>query len=100
MFVASIEIVRKLMAVSYTRATPQNFQFSIKVPETITHLKRLDVNKDAITAFEEYLDKIWPLRTTKKLGAILFQLPPSFAVNDFKNILDNKTAVFTMCCFH
>jgi uncharacterized protein YecE (DUF72 family) len=27
-----------------------------------------------------------PLRSTNKLGAILFQLPPSFTVNDFKNI--------------
>jgi uncharacterized protein YecE (DUF72 family) len=36
--------------------------------------------------FEEFLDKISPLRTAKKLGAILFQLPPSFTVNDFKNI--------------
>src|SRR5215469_14735801 len=31
-----------------TRATPEKFQFSIKVPETITHVKRLDVNKGAI----------------------------------------------------
>jgi uncharacterized protein YecE (DUF72 family) len=36
--------------------------------------------------FEQFLDKISPLRTTKKLGAILFQLPPSFTVNDFKSI--------------
>ena len=68
------------------RATPEKFQFSIKVPETITHFKRLDVNKGAITYFEEFPDKISPLRSTKKLGAILFQLPPSFTVNDFENI--------------
>ena len=55
--------------------------FSIKVPETISHVKRLDVNKGAITYFEEFLDKISPLTSTKKLGAILFQLPPSFTVN-------------------
>ena len=72
--------------IGMSRATPEKFQFSIKVPETITHVKRLDVNKGAITYFEEFLDKISPLRTAKKLGAILFQLPPSFTVNDFKNI--------------
>jgi uncharacterized protein YecE (DUF72 family) len=72
--------------IGMVRATPDNFQFSIKVPETITHVKRLDVKKGAITFFEEFLDKISPLRTTKKLGAILFQLPPSFTVNDFKDI--------------
>jgi uncharacterized protein YecE (DUF72 family) len=72
--------------IGMVRTTPDNFQFSIKVPETITHVKRLDVKKGAITFFEEFLDKISPLRTTKKLGAILFQLPPSFTVNDFKDI--------------
>jgi len=44
--------------IGMTRATPEKFQFSVKVPETITHGKRLDVNKGAITAFEEFLDKI------------------------------------------
>jgi uncharacterized protein YecE (DUF72 family) len=71
--------------IGMARATPEKFQFS-KVPETITHVKRLDANKGAITYFQEFLDKISPLRTAKKLGAILFQLPPSFTVNDFKNI--------------
>ena len=36
--------------------------------------------------FEEFLDKISPLKTANKLGTILIQLPPSFTVNDFKNI--------------
>jgi uncharacterized protein YecE (DUF72 family) len=68
------------------RATPENFQFSVKVPETITHEKRLDIRRGAMTDFEEFLDKISPLKTSNKLGAILIQLPPSFTVNDFKNI--------------
>lgn len=68
------------------RATPDKFQFSVKVPEMITHEKRLDIRRGAITDFEEFLDKISPLKTAKKLGAILIQLPPSFNVNDFKNI--------------
>jgi uncharacterized protein YecE (DUF72 family) len=69
-----------------SRATQEKFQFSIKVPETNTHVKRLDVNKGAIRFFEDFLDKISPFRTANKLGAILFQLPPSFTVNDFKSI--------------
>jgi uncharacterized protein YecE (DUF72 family) len=68
------------------RATPEKFQFSIKVPETVTHVKRLDIKKGAMTSFEEFLDKISPLITANKLGAVLFQLPPSFTVIDFKNI--------------
>jgi uncharacterized protein YecE (DUF72 family) len=72
--------------IGMSRATPEKFQFSVKVPETITHNKRLDVNKSAMTDFEEFLDKISPLKTSNKLGAILIQLPPSFTVNDFRNI--------------
>src|SRR5437879_3483936 len=72
--------------IGMSRATPEKFQFSIKVPETVTHVKRLDIKKGAMTSFEEFLDKISPLRTANKLGAVLFQLPPSFTVNDFKNI--------------
>jgi uncharacterized protein YecE (DUF72 family) len=72
--------------IGMARATPEKFEFSIKVPETITHVKRLDINNGAIMYFEQFLDKISPLRTARKLGAILFQLPPSFTVNDFRNI--------------
>ena len=72
--------------IGMNRATPEKFQFSVKVPETITHNKRLDINKSAMTDFEEFLDKISPLKTSNKLGAILIQLPPSFTVNDFRNI--------------
>ena len=72
--------------IGMVKATPENFQFSVKVPETITHKKRLEVKKGAITEFEIFLDKISPLKNSNKLGAILLQLPPSFTVNDFKNI--------------
>ena len=69
--------------IGMTRATPEKFQFSIKVPETVTHVKRLDIKKGAMTSFEAFLDKISPLKTANKLGAILFQLPPSFTVSSF-----------------
>ena len=46
----------------------------------------LDIKKGAMTSFEEFLEKISPLKTANKLGALLFQLPPSFTVSDFKNI--------------
>lgn len=72
--------------IGMVKATPENFQFSVKVPEIITHRKRLEVGKGAITDFEIFLDKTSPLKYSDKLGAILLQLPPSFTVNDFKNI--------------
>ena len=72
--------------IGMVRATPEKFQFSVKVPETITHNKRLDINKGAMVDFEEFLEKISPLKTANKLGTILIQLPPSFTVGDFKKI--------------
>ena len=68
-----------------TRATPDKFQFSIKVPETVTHDKRLDVSKGAVALLDEFLEKISPLKSTNKLGAVLIQLPPSFTVKEFQN---------------
>ena len=68
-----------------TRATPDKFQFSIKVPETVTHDKRLDESKGAMALLQEFLDKISPLKSANKLGAVLIQLPPSFTVKEFQN---------------
>src|SRR5215212_2684870 len=68
------------------KATPQNFEFSIKVPERITHKKKLDVNKDVISDFKEFLAKISPLYNSRKLGAILIQLPPSFSIEYYKSL--------------
>jgi uncharacterized protein YecE (DUF72 family) len=67
------------------RATPSNFQFSVKVPETVTHDNRLDVNKGAMALLNEFLEKISPLKYANKLGAVLIQLPPSFTVKEFRN---------------
>lgn len=72
--------------IGMSRATPDKFQFSVKIPETITHNKRLDVKKDVLKDFEAFLEKISPLRSANKLGAILIQLPPSFTVSEFKNV--------------
>jgi uncharacterized protein YecE (DUF72 family) len=71
--------------IGMSRATPEKFQFSIKVPETVTHVKRLDIKKGAMTYFEEFLEKTSHLKTANKFGAILFQPPPSFTFNEFKN---------------
>lgn len=71
---------------SISTASPPNFQFSLKIPESITHEKSLDVNRGAINTLEEFLEKISPLKTVNKLGALIIQLPPSFTVREFKNI--------------
>jgi uncharacterized protein YecE (DUF72 family) len=72
--------------VGITKATSDDFKISVKVPETITHEKRLDVSKGAMEDLKEFLDKISPLNNTNKLGAIIIQLPPSFTVKESKNL--------------
>jgi uncharacterized protein YecE (DUF72 family) len=67
------------------RATPDNFQFSVKVPETVTHEKRLDVSKGAMGLLDEFFEKISALKHANKLGAVLIQLPPSFTIKEFQN---------------
>jgi uncharacterized protein YecE (DUF72 family) len=84
-YVKFYKYMTKETFVNMTKATHDNFQFSVKVPETVTHDKRLDVSKEAMTYLEEFLDKISPLKTSNKLGAVLIQLPPSLTVKEFKN---------------
>lgn len=83
--------------IGMSKATPAEFQFSVKVPETITHKKRLDVKKNVLKDFEAFLEKISPLRSANKLGAILIQLPPSFTVSEFKNVESflNELSIFS-----
>ena len=67
------------------RGTHDSFQFSLKVPETVTHDKWLDLSKGAMGLFDGFLEKISPLKSANKLGAVLIQLPPSFTVKEFQN---------------
>ena len=53
------------------KATPEKFQFSVKVPETVTHDKRLNVDKGAMISLEEFIDKISPLKTSNKFGVVM-----------------------------
>ena len=54
--------------------TPENFVFSVKGPRYITHLRRL---KDCAIPLANFFAS-GVLRLGKKLGPILWQLPPSF----------------------
>ncbi|WP_415309498.1 DUF72 domain-containing protein [Candidatus Nitrosocosmicus sp. FF01] len=85
--------------VGIARTTPPDFKISVKVPEIITHDKRLDINKDVMVDLMTFLDKISPLKNSNKLGAIIIQLPPSFTITEskkleeFLNVLMNNTNV-------
>ncbi|HXT85052.1 MAG TPA: DUF72 domain-containing protein [Verrucomicrobiae bacterium] len=74
----------KGLFIGLVKATPNNFKISVKIPETITHQKRLDVSQGVMSDLKDFLDKISPLENTNKLGAIVIQLPPSFTVTEFK----------------
>jgi uncharacterized protein YecE (DUF72 family) len=58
---------------SWVEATPAGFVFAVKANQRITHILRL---KNAAEATELFLRMIDPLRTARRLGPILFQLPP------------------------
>ena len=74
---------------NWVKATPAVFRFACKANQRITHILRL---KDASSAVELFLRSIDPLRTARRLGPILFQLPPNLKcemalLNDFLALL-------------
>jgi uncharacterized protein YecE (DUF72 family) len=76
----------------WSAATGPDFQFAIKAHQTITHIKRL---RDAQEAMDKFVTSLEPLREAKKLGPVLFQLPPNFKcdpqrLRDFLAILPNS----------
>src|ERR1043166_9275211 len=58
---------------AWVDATPSGFVFAVKANMRITHILRL---KNAVEATELFFKMIDPLRTSRRLGPILFQLPP------------------------
>jgi uncharacterized protein YecE (DUF72 family) len=70
-------------------ATPAGFQFAIKANQKITHVARLRGVADFTSDFVRSLQ---PLDAEKKLGPVLFQLPPFLKcdvalLNDFLAVL-------------
>src|SRR5437868_688982 len=59
---------------NWVEATPAGFVFAVKANMRITHILRL---KNAGEATELFFKMIDPLRTSRRLGPVLFQLPPN-----------------------
>ena len=59
---------------AWVEATPAGFVFAVKANMRITHIHRL---KNAGPATELFFKMIDPLRTSRRLGPVLFQLPPA-----------------------
>ena len=79
----------------WAAAVPDDFTYVIKANRFITHMKKL---KDPVESLTLFLDNIAALG--KKLGPVLFQLPPGWQVNverleDFlKHLPKNLRCVF------
>src|SRR5215467_2136720 len=71
----------------WVEATPAGFVFAVKANMRITHIQRL---KNAEQATELFFRMIDPLRTARRLGPVLFQLPPAMKcdVELLKNYLE------------
>jgi uncharacterized protein YecE (DUF72 family) len=57
----------------WIEATPDGFQFAIKANQKITHVARL---RDVADFTSDFVRSLQPLDEEKKLGPVLFQLPP------------------------
>ncbi|MGH9521056.1 MAG: DUF72 domain-containing protein [Terriglobales bacterium] len=69
--------------------TPANFQFAVKAHQSLTHLRRL---KNVDESLPLFLDSLLPLKKARRLGPVLFQLPPNFKadvgrLDDFLRLL-------------
>jgi uncharacterized protein YecE (DUF72 family) len=69
----------KGLVLGWARYTPADFVFSAKLPQLLTHEKKLDVSKGVEADLIRFLGLLKPLMATGKLGPILVQLPPSFS---------------------
>ncbi|QGW83291.1 DUF72 domain-containing protein [Variovorax paradoxus] len=58
----------------WAASTPEGFRFAVKLPQSITHEKRL---LDAMPEFDAFLEQAGGLGD--KLGCLVVQLPPSLA---------------------
>jgi uncharacterized protein YecE (DUF72 family) len=58
---------------TWADAVPVDFQFVLKAPQQITHLKRLKDAGESLAGFLEIASKL-----NGRLGPLLFQLPPNF----------------------
>lgn len=57
----------------WIEATPPEFQFAIKAHQKITHILRL---RGAAGFTADFVEALQPLAAARKLGPVLFQLPP------------------------
>jgi uncharacterized protein YecE (DUF72 family) len=82
----------KGLVFGWLKHSPDDFIFTAKIPQTITHKMKLSVDENLERELYEFLSLMSPLNTKGKLGCLLIQLPPKLkfvknAVEDFYRIL-------------
>ena len=63
----------------WVEQTPDGFAFAVKASRYLTHMKRL---RDLEPGLARFLERIEPLIEHRRLGPILWQLPPRFPRDD------------------
>ncbi len=58
---------------NWLKQTPEHFMFALKANQWITHYRKL---KEADEPLQKFLSSIAPLASARRLGPVLFQLPP------------------------
>jgi uncharacterized protein YecE (DUF72 family) len=67
------------LVLGWARYTPDDFVFSAKLPQAITHEKKLGRGKGVEADLLRFLSLMKPLIAAGKMGPVLVQLPPSFS---------------------
>ncbi|HEX4485929.1 MAG TPA: DUF72 domain-containing protein [Terriglobales bacterium] len=83
------QLLKDTTAQKWIAGTPDNFLFTAKAHQVLTHIKRLKNIEDFLPRFISTLE---PIANAGKLGPLLFQLPPNMKADvvlleDFLKIL-------------
>lgn len=77
----------KGLVLGWSRYTPDDFVFSVKLPQTLTHEKKLELKRGVEADLIRFLGLMKPLIAAGKMGPVLIQLPPSFSYdNDLEKL--------------
>jgi len=72
------QLVKEATIQKWIESTPGGFCLSPKAHQVITHIKRLKKTEDFLPRFMRTLE---PLAHARKMGPVLFQLPPNFKLD-------------------
>ena len=69
------QLLKETTIQKWMSETPEHFVFTVKAHQVLTHIKRL---KQADEFLKRFLSTLESLERARRLGPILFQLPPNF----------------------